>query len=46
LSILSTDKDGNTVHNKKIILEEREKVFELDTGKAFKLNAGTTGVCE
>lgn len=40
------DKDGKAVHDKKAILEEREKAFELDTSKPFKLNAGTVGVCE
>jgi hypothetical protein len=34
------------VVNKAAVLEEREKAFELDTSKPFKLNAGTVGVCE
>jgi aminopeptidase 2 len=32
--------------NKAAILKEREKEFELDTSKPFKLNAGSVGVCK
>ncbi|KAF8061516.1 leucyl aminopeptidase [Lyophyllum atratum] len=44
LSILSVDKDGKAVVDKRALLEEREKTFDLDTSKPFKLNAGTVGV--
>jgi hypothetical protein len=46
LNIISVDKDGKTVYNKAIVLEEREKDFELDMNKSFKLNSGSTGFCE
>jgi len=46
LNILSVDSTGKGVVNKAAVLEEREKTFELDTTKPFKLNAETAGVCE
>lgn len=44
LSILSVGQDGKIIHDRKTVLNEREKFFELDVSKPFKLNAGTTGV--
>ncbi|KAF8232360.1 hypothetical protein L208DRAFT_1272750 [Tricholoma matsutake] len=44
LNILSIDGSGKAVVNKAVILKEREMTLELDTGKPFKLNAGTVGV--
>ncbi|KAF9466381.1 leucyl aminopeptidase [Collybia nuda] len=44
LSILTVDKDGKSVVDRSAILEEREKTFDLDTSKPYKLNAGTVGV--
>lgn len=46
LSILSVDANGTVAVDKTAILEEREKSFAVDTSRAFKLNAGTTGVCK
>jgi hypothetical protein len=46
LNIISVDSSGKSVVNKVAVLEAREKVFELDTSKPFKLNAGNVGVCE
>lgn len=45
LSILST-KNGKANVDTTALLQERETTIALDTSKPFKLNAGTTGVCE
>ena len=46
LSVLSTDSAGKTTANRQPVLEEREGTLNVDTTKPFKLNAGSTGVCE
>lgn len=43
---LSTTKDGKTTVDTTALLRKREDTFALDTSQPFKLNAGTTGVCE
>ena len=45
LSIAST-KDGKTNIDTTVLLQDREATIAIDTRKPFKLNAGTTGVCE
>lgn len=46
LSIFSVDGSGKGSINRSAVLDTREASFELDTSKPFKVNAGTTGVCE
>ena len=46
LSLLTVSEDGKAVVDTKIVLDTREKTIPLDTSKHYKLNAGTTGVCE
>ena len=46
MSLITVSADGNTVINKDLLLDEREKFIPLDTSKPFKLNADTTGFCE
>jgi aminopeptidase 2 len=46
LGILTVDEDGQVNIDKTAFLEEREKTLAIDTGKNFKLNAGTVGFCE
>lgn len=43
LNILSVDSTGKGVVNKEAVLKEREKTFDIDHSKPFKLNAGTAG---
>jgi len=45
LSLLSVGKDGKPTIDNSLILDTRERFIPLDTTKAYKLNAGTTGVC-
>jgi aminopeptidase 2 len=44
LSLLSINGSGKPSIDKLAVLESREKTIAIDTGKPFKLNAGTTGV--
>lgn len=46
LRILTADANGKAIVNSEALLTEREQFFKIDTSKPFKLNAGTTGVCE
>ena len=46
LNILSIDENDKLVVNKAAVLRERQQFFPVDTYKLFKINAGTTGVCE
>jgi aminopeptidase 2 len=46
LSVLSTDSTGKMTIDRQPVLETRERTLTLDTTKPFKLNAGTSGVCE
>ncbi|KAL6304086.1 ERAP1-like C-terminal domain-containing protein [Sparassis latifolia] len=43
LSILSVSEEGQTVVDKELILDTREKTIFVDTKKLFKLNANTVG---
>ena len=45
MSILTTTEDGKPV-TQRHIFDTREKFFQLDTNKPFKLNADTTGFCK
>ncbi|KAL0581102.1 Aminopeptidase 2 mitochondrial [Marasmius crinis-equi] len=44
LSILSVQADGTTSIDRTLVLDEREKIYPLNTSRPFKLNAGTNGV--
>ncbi|KAF5391327.1 hypothetical protein D9757_002062 [Collybiopsis confluens] len=44
LAILTIGADGKPIVNKTAVLDTRERTFELDTSKPYKLNAGTNGV--
>ncbi|KAF9255758.1 leucyl aminopeptidase [Marasmius fiardii PR-910] len=44
LGILSIQSDGTPSIDNSLVLEEREKMYALDTSRPFKLNAGTNGV--
>ncbi|KIK59699.1 hypothetical protein GYMLUDRAFT_74140 [Collybiopsis luxurians FD-317 M1] len=44
LAILTVDANGKPVIDRTAVLDTREKTFELDTTKPYKLNAGTNGV--
>ncbi|KAJ2930053.1 hypothetical protein H1R20_g7024, partial [Candolleomyces eurysporus] len=44
LFVLSAQDGGKVSVDKTAILQERERVFPVDTSKPFKLNAGTVGV--
>lgn len=46
LGIKSVDAEGKVSVDRTIVLTEREADISLDTSRPFKLNAGTTGVCE
>jgi aminopeptidase 2 len=46
LRLLSVDASGKAVLDKEALLTEREQFFKIDTSKPYKLNAGTSGVCE
>ena len=46
MSLVTTDASGKPTVDRAIVLDEREKFIPLDTSKSFKLNGGTTGVCE
>jgi hypothetical protein len=46
LNVLSTDDSGKASIDRKVVLEGREITIPVDTSKPFKLNAGTSGVCE
>jgi aminopeptidase 2 len=46
LSLLTVDENGKAKIDHSLLLEGREMKISLDTSKPFKLNAGTTGVCE
>lgn len=46
LSLLTLDENGNPRIDRRILLNQREMTIQLDSSKLFKLNAGTTGVCE
>ncbi|KAF9265645.1 hypothetical protein L218DRAFT_997586 [Marasmius fiardii PR-910] len=43
LGILSIQADGTPSIDNSLVLEDREKLFPLDTSRPFKLNAGTNG---
>lgn len=43
---ISSAQDGKAFVDTAALLQEREATITLDTSKPFKLNAGTTGVCE
>lgn len=46
LSLLTTDTNGKAKIDRSLLLDQREITIPLDTSKPFKLNAGTTGVCQ
>lgn len=46
LSLVTTDASGKPQVDRAIVLDEREKFIPLDTSNSFKLNGGTTGVCQ
>lgn len=41
-----TVENGKASVDKSVLLDTRETTIALDTTKPFKLNAGTTGVCQ
>jgi aminopeptidase 2 len=45
LAVLTVNKNGHVHIDKTAVLAEREKTIALDTGRTFKLNAGTIGFC-
>lgn len=46
LSLLSVDGNGKASVDNSAVLDSREKTLAIDPGKLFKLNAGTSGVCQ
>lgn len=45
LSLLTVDESGKPTINRTLLLDQREMTIPIDTSKAFKINAGTVGVC-
>ncbi|KAI0633685.1 hypothetical protein C8Q77DRAFT_1157857 [Trametes polyzona] len=43
LNLLTISEDGSPDIDSSVLLTERERFIPLDTNRAFKLNAGTTG---
>ncbi|KAG7092748.1 hypothetical protein E1B28_009075 [Marasmius oreades] len=44
LSILTVQDDGTPSIDNSLVLDERERIYPLDTSRSYKLNAGTNGV--
>lgn len=40
------NENGKGTADRTLVLRDRETTIPLDTSQPFKLNAGTTGVCE
>jgi aminopeptidase 2 len=46
LNILTVNDSGEVTVQRQIVMTAREETYEIDTTKPYKLNAGTSGVCE
>jgi aminopeptidase 2 len=46
LSTITKNNHGTSIIDRSHILSKREAMLDLDTSRPFKLNVGTTGVCE
>lgn len=46
LSLLTVDENGKASVDKTAVLDSRESTISIDTTRPFKLNAGTSGVCQ
>lgn len=46
LNILTTDANGKSTIDRSIVLSEREATYKIDTSRPYKINAGTSGVCQ